>query len=595
MHKPVGIALLIVLAACSVASAGPKDCWLALFPAPVESAVVERIDGCSVGVRACVFGGERCRLRRRSISFRIRRTQLAEGAQCAHVVLSTSGDSPFSMPKVSASGRIRGAGRVRAKQRMFCARVNDEPPSDPPTPDEPPSDPPTPDEPPSNGTTCEGVTLPVPAIGRRAHLPPSLPLLGTCADGEAASNYTTPGHLVPPGQADELHVVSVYEPFCSAPAPEWPHPCLVAHDPVRVVVEPREKPVTLVLAAYDAVRWQIEVRPGATVRRVLTGGYHAQEVVGVPREMVESVYLPYAYGWEVSRNTGGGEFWSLLEQARGLTGLVETSFQGCYTGREFAIPYDADPPTTCEASPVDGDETLTPEQVAFPGCADVLAESTACLTVTQGGLALLGVDSGASCPVAPVASHSLYDLSSLGWLGDVLYACSYNEGLVRLDVQTGAVERLEMPCAAATADAGSLLILTGYEPGMSSNSSVFRVAGYDGLLAGEAEATGVTNLWGERMTARDGLLYSAWHSTNTIQVHDLATGELVREVVLEGYDNWINGLDVTPDGRLLILGYAEEGLDSQLMVFDAVTGARLGTHLVPSADTAMGLECRSGR
>jgi hypothetical protein len=364
----------------------------------------------------------------------------------------------------------------------------------------------------------------------------------------------------------------------------------VPHDRVTVVVEPRPKPVVLALTAYEAVTWRIEVRPGATVERVLAGGYETQTVTGVPSGIVET-FSPagLAYGWEIT--SGGAN--QVVASARTATGLVETTFQGCYTGARFAIPYAADPPTTCEPSPVTGDETLPQASIRFPECASVEAESAACISVVDGGLALIGADSGTICPLAARqggGEHPDPTSASVGWLGEVLYRCIHDEGLVRTDLRTGARERLEIPCQAVTDDAGTLLVAPGWSGGIFDWGAIYRVDGYQGLLAARATRAAVST-GNSRFTAHAGLLYSAWHSTSTIDVHDIATGAAVGQVPLTGYDGWIFGLDVTNDGRLLVAGMDDAG--TLLMIFDATTGARLGEHRLGRHWGASGLACRA--
>ena len=177
---------------------------------------------------------------------------------------------------------------------------------------------------------------------------------------------------------------------------------LAPHEPITVVVEPRPKPVVLALAAYDPVTWRIDARPGAILERVLVGGYDEQTVTGVSRDVVKSLAgQQYAFGWEVSATSGDGGLWPLIAGVRAETGLVEASFQGCYTGARFTIPYATDPPTTCEASPVARDETLPQASIAFPECPSVERESAACISVVRArGMAPIGADSRRICALA---------------------------------------------------------------------------------------------------------------------------------------------------------------------------------------------------
>lgn len=562
------VVTLLLAASSGLTGAAFPECRLDLSGLPTDGG------GCA-GVRVCIEGpADACRLRgpvRVGLGARKPvRLHPAPGSRCVTALQAEAG-SEMTVRARARAGRRRGQ-RLRVRSAVRC-------PTSVPT---------------DRDGSCSGLTIPVPVVGRRAHFPPSIPTEGACASAsDGGSNYTNPAALIPPGQPSELHVIGVYEPDCRQPAPTWPFACLVAPEPVTVVVEPRPKPVVLALIGSEPVVWRIEVRPGASVERVLTAGYDEQTVIGVPAGVVQSLALEhYAYGWEIEHNSGGGGYWWMMSALREATGAVETSFQGCYTGGRFTIPYAVDPPTTCAASPVTGDEDIPQAAVVFPDCPDAAVESAACLTIVDGGLAVVGVDSGTVCPLGARQDPVSPDPSgaSVGWLGEVLYQCTYGEGLVRIDLRTGARERLEMPCEAVTDDDGTLLVAPGFQGGITDFGAVYRVNGYRGLVSGEATRLAVQT-WNSRFTTHGGLLYSAWHSTDTIDVHDVATGEAVRQVALAGYDGWIFGLDVTDDGRLFVAGMDDDG--TLLMIFDSWSGARLGEHRLGRYWGASGLACRA--
>ena len=566
------VAIGCLLAAWSAAaSADPGRCQLAV------AGIADDAGGCA-GVSVCVDGPPdtcafRGPVRVRLGTGKAKRVRPAPGQRCVTAMHAEPGDTT-AVRVAARAGRHHGK-RLRIRSVVTC-------PASPP---------------PAGDMQCVGLTIPVPVVGRRAEFPPSIPNEGTCAQGQSVSNYTNPTHLIPTQQASELQVVGVYESDCTRMATESPFECLVPREPITVVVGPRSKPVVLALVAYDAVTWRIEVQPGATVERVLIGGYQAQTVEGVAAGIVESLPVgQYAYGWEITNNSGGGGYWQMMAGIRDATGLVETSFQGCYTGARFTIPYAADPPTTCEPSLVTGDESVAQSDVAFPQCAAVAAESATCLSILDGGPALVGVDSGTVCSLGGSQWTGSADPSgaSVGWLGEVLYQCTYGDGLVRIDLRSWARELLEMPCEAVADDGDSLLVKPGYSGSgdIFDLGGVYRVNGYQGLLAGEASRLPQLSISNERFTVNRGLVYSAWHSTNTIDVDDLVTGAAVRQVTLEGYDGWIFGLDVTDDGRLFVAGMDDAG--TLLMIFDARSGARLGQHRIGAPWGAAGLACRPG-
>jgi hypothetical protein len=98
---------------------------------------------------------------------------------------------------------------------------------------------------------------------------------------------------------------------------------------------------------------------------VILQGYEKQEVEGVPAGVPVLERRPeqscgFAYGWEV-QNGGGSEYTAMIASLRRFTGLVETSFQGCYSANRFEIPYWSGEPPTGAPTPVPGDESMPRE------------------------------------------------------------------------------------------------------------------------------------------------------------------------------------------------------------------------------------------
>ena len=92
-----------------------------------------------------------------------------------------------------------------------------------------------------------------------------------------------PGGLLAPALAAgaELVVVSGYT--AARPA-----------QPVRVVLDRRGASVLLVLASYETVAWQLDVRPGTRLAGVLVSAYRQVAVAGQGAAPVYSVALPCA-------------------------------------------------------------------------------------------------------------------------------------------------------------------------------------------------------------------------------------------------------------------------------------------------------------
>lgn len=193
----------------------------------------------------------------------------------------------------------------------------------------------------AGSATSQAATLTVVPIPTT--FPPSISIPMNCGSGGyGSSNYK----LADLGSDEvELHVVGVYEGIAHV------------NGPVNVKVKATPKPVVLALSAYQPVIWTISLDAGARLSAVyVSGPYNPQTVTGVPPEIpvYRVSFGTYAYGWEPDRNTGGGSYQTLIRNVRSITGLVESSFQGCYAGNEFEIPYtvpDNTPPSVvCEAS-----------------------------------------------------------------------------------------------------------------------------------------------------------------------------------------------------------------------------------------------------
>lgn len=178
---------------------------------------------------------------------------------------------------------------------------------------------------PINPSSCTPVTDP--SLITAAY-PRSAPNNGQCGGGYTYSNYTN--DLLAACYPEELHVIGVYEGTNSR---------------VTINVMPTPLPVILVLNAYSSIVWTLNVDPAAQLSRVIVHGYEAQIVNGVPATatLVDTGQFgpidTYTYGWEVSANAGGGSFYQLASDVRIYTQQMELSFQGCYQGLNFTVPY----------------------------------------------------------------------------------------------------------------------------------------------------------------------------------------------------------------------------------------------------------------
>jgi hypothetical protein len=170
--------------------------------------------------------------------------------------------------------------------------------------------------------------------------PPSKVDNGVCESG-SSSNYSLASvlepslALLPAPPQQQLHVIGVYEGMGESSSGSNP-----PSQSIDVRVNPSKKPIVLFLSAYEPIAWSIHLAPDAVVQKVFVTGYYEPKVSGlsstIPIERLQVTSC--AYGWETNDNTGGCSYHKLIAQAREAAGLIETSFTGCYTGKNFVVP-----------------------------------------------------------------------------------------------------------------------------------------------------------------------------------------------------------------------------------------------------------------
>ncbi len=407
-------------------------------------------------------------------------------------------------------------------------------------------------------------------------LPPSIDTNTRCGNDSASSNYALAAGLSDVTASEELHVIGIYEGV------GYPGFGPERRGVVDVLVHPRPKPVALALSSYGQTHWRISLAPGAELSRVLTQGYGEQTVEGVPHgvPIVRAEPCAYTYGWEVAHNEGGGGHQTVIAHLRELTGLRESSFQGCYDGVRFEVPHWSGDPPLNSPTPISGDETVDLREVDLPGCDSVVSQSQYCLTATNNGIAAVGLDTGEMCSVTATSAPLLGGYgTSFAWRGELLYACTY-EGLVRVSLLDGSWEKAQVACDAVVDYDGGILLLSRFDQLRSYPD-------YQAVLDRAPSRTYSLDLWGTRIAVQRDRIYNAWHSTDTIEIADLDLDVTVGPLALEDYDTWIWGLAVTDDARLVVT----DGLE-RLVVFDVDTGARLQELMLPEVPI-YGLRCLS--
>jgi hypothetical protein len=103
---------------------------------------------------------------------------------------------------------------------------------------------------------------------------------------------------------------------------------------VEVRVRRSPRPITLVLASYEPVRWMIVSEGGARLAAVLVSGYHQSSVVGAGDARVVQIGQAYAYE---QKPTGGGNYSDLQRDVTRWVGKPIGVFQGRYQGSRFSV------------------------------------------------------------------------------------------------------------------------------------------------------------------------------------------------------------------------------------------------------------------
>jgi hypothetical protein len=427
-------------------------------------------------------------------------------------------------------------------------------------------------------------TAPAPPDSRPTPLPlPELPRSGfqmiDTADGGNADgvhacegNYDHYEHGA--GTGTQLHVIGIYE----AADADGSGAGIVD---VQVT---RPGSSVLLLSAYERTHWNVQVGPGAFVERIVLSGYYAQSV-NAPEgakiesyavDAVDSNWLGYGYDWPSYYS------FDLVDKAQSLTGLELTSFRGCYAGGGFQI----DTPVEIREPHVASDKV---EPTLPAGCEAIASDLRYCISMQGGKTVAIGLQSSTVCESETPGITAGLGTSSLGWQGDYAYGCNYERGLVRVSLVDGSMDIAPISCDAVSVHGDDLLVMPFGSSGFEEYPLYSVVRFDDFAAAARREVTDVVEIspWASRMAVDGDRGYFAWHSTGTIETAELSDGAELSTITLEGYDDWIYGLEAL-DGMLLVVGPSYK---PGLHVFDATTGDALGI-LLPEY-TGDGLTCVS--
>jgi hypothetical protein len=182
-------------------------------------------------------------------------------------------------------------------------------------------------------------------------------LFGACTTSDSSSTHVD-SLTADPGAcgAIETHVVGIY----SSPTGE------------ATVTVDRPGQHVLVLSAYEATRWHVQLGAGASLEHVYLTGYHAQTIDGVPAGvdvLTDSFDTDgtYGCGYSYPYDGGGCDTDGLMRLAAGKIHHDATTFHGCRSATEWNIGYDLTTSSDCAVE--DAAASIAPQADWIGGCA----------------------------------------------------------------------------------------------------------------------------------------------------------------------------------------------------------------------------------
>jgi hypothetical protein len=100
---------------------------------------------------------------------------------------------------------------------------------------------------------------------------------------------------------------------------------------ISVIVKKSDKPIVLMLSAYESVRWNLIKESGANLAAVIATGYNLPQVTGAGVTKTVIKHGNYAY-----QQSGSG-YTALNNDAMMWTGKPISKFQGAYAGTVFVV------------------------------------------------------------------------------------------------------------------------------------------------------------------------------------------------------------------------------------------------------------------
>lgn len=217
------------------------------------------------------------------------------------------------------------------------------------------------------------------------------------------------------------------------------------------------------------------------------------------------------------------------------------------------------------------------EMLVKSQCPDVGAEPHFCVTLGYPNtLYALGPDTGSVCYLGEIDKFVGSDVSSIAVVGPNVHGCSYDVGVWRASVLGGPTEILPIGCEALTGYQGGFLLA-----GASNQDLLFHYADFESIGSESPMDTFSVASQFSRISTRNGTLFTAWHSTDTVKLMDLPSSTEMPDLLLEGFDDWVDGMSATADGRLYVLS------SESIYAFDVATGEQLLQTAIPTSGTPL--------
>jgi hypothetical protein len=372
------------------------------------------------------------------------------------------------------------------------------------------------------------------------------------------------GHTCDDPTSPELHILNTWTPSGDG----------TRRGAINVYVQ-RTRPVVLFLSSDAAARWTITVDVATAIRRIVVVGSPGPIVnapAGIPIEFRGSPNVGPAGDITVDPAV-------IQEIAERSTGLVTTSYHGCFQSTGFAIS-DLETLDLCQPSFAQRDVVETSACADRPfvptSCANVPRESAECLTMSidKQALVRIGLDTGRGCIAAPTVDDGTMG-TSFARIGADLFYCNTGVTLRRQPLDGGSTEDIPMGClSVAASQEGELVVAVTTADFDNLVADELRV--YRDLAAIRADAPDRT--WAVAPTGnetaataivnRTVFLAGTGHSATTVNLDTGACGE----VDFTDYEDDIMGIGSPSRDTLAVLARAD---DRRIVLFDAGSGAQL--------------------